>query len=98
MLKIIQGDVFEFSVCFGNVPLFAIQKVEFASKDLGVFQSAELYKGRYSVRIEGERTKCFSPGFARYDLTLTLVDGQKLTVCRNERIEVLEKVNEVKNE
>ena len=91
MLKIIQGDVFEFGVCIGNVPLFVIARVEFASKDLGVFQVAELYKGRYSVRIEGERTKYFSPGFARYDLTLTLVDGQKLTVCRNEKIEVLEK-------
>lgn len=97
MLKIVQGDVFELHIDIRNVPLFLIKRVVFSSKDLGVEIPASFYDGRYDVRIEGEWTSKFEPGFVRYDITMFLTDGEKLTIVQNEKIEVLKKVNEVKN-
>ncbi|MEG1882003.1 MAG: hypothetical protein RR207_05890 [Clostridia bacterium] len=95
MLQIIQGDIFELCIDICNIDPVAIEKVEFSSKDLGVQENVKLYKNRYTLRIAGEKTKSFKEGFVRYDLTITFIDKEVLTIKRNDKIEVLSKVNKV---
>jgi len=94
MLKIVKGDVFEFVVCVKIDPVI-IERVVFESKDLNLEHTAELENGIYRVRILGEETKKFPKGFARFDITATFIDGEKLTLKRNDKVEVLEKSSEV---
>lgn len=93
MLQIIQGDVFEICVDLCQIEQALIEKVMFASKDLGAVREADHCGGSYRVRFEGRETLRFPPGFARYDLTVGFIDGECLTVVCNEKIEVLKKVN-----
>ena len=95
MLTVVKGDVFEFCVAMCNVDPYAVKKVEFSSRDLAVKHEAFFDDGIYRVRIHGEITKNFPVGFAKYDITVTLIDGEKVTVKANERVEILEKRNEV---
>ena len=98
MLQVVQGDVFEFGVDFCNLEPMLIERVVFTSKKLGIQETAVFENGEYRVRIEGERTRLFPAGFIGYDLTVVLIDGERLTVRNNEKIEVLRKSNEVQNE
>lgn len=98
MLQIIQGDVFEICVDFCRIERTLIERVVFASKDLGAERDAEECNGNYRIRFEGGETTQFPSGFARYDLTVCFVDGECLTVRHDEKIEVLKKVGLRKNE
>lgn len=98
MLQIIQGDVFEICVDLCSIEPALIDKVVFASKDLGTERAAEKCNGNYRVRFEGRDTARFSSGFARYDLTVCFLDGESLTVRHDEKIEVLKKAGVRKNE
>lgn len=95
MITVVKGDVFEFCVAMCNVDPYAVKKVEFSSRDLGIKHEAFFDDGIYRVRIHGEITRNFPVGFAKYDITVTLIDDEKVTVKSNERVEVLEKRNEV---
>ena len=95
MLTVVKGDIFEFCVVMCNVDPYAVKKVEFSSRDLGLIHEAFYDDGVYRVRIHGEVTKNFPVGFAKYDVTVTLIDDERLTVKVNERVQVLEKRNEV---
>lgn len=95
MLHLVQGDIFEFCVAICNVDPYAIKRVDFSSKDLGLTTEAFFDDGVYRVRIPGEKTKNFPLGFARYDITITLIDNEQVTVKHNERVEVLGKKSEV---
>ena len=95
MLHLVRGDILEFCVAMCNVDPYAVKKVEFSSKDLSITTEAFFDDGVYRVRILGEKTKDFPIGFSKYDITLTLIDDEKVTIRHNERIEVLEKRSEV---
>ena len=95
MLTLVKGDVFEFCVAMCNVDPYAVKSVEFSSKDLGIRHEAMFDDGIYRIRIPGEKTKDFPVGFPRYDVTVTLIDDEKLTVVHDSRVEVLEKRSEV---
>lgn len=95
MLHVVQGDVFEFSITLCNVDFDLIEKVEFISKRLDVKERATLEDKTYQVRIPGERTKTFPLGFAKYNVIVTFIDGEELTV-RYDKVEVLGRV--VRNE
>ena len=98
MLTLIQGDVFEFCIRLGyKIDPYAVKSVEFISKDLNFRQRAFLEDGAYRVRVEGRVTRRFPVGFSRYDVVLTLIDGETVTV-KSERLEVLKRQSEVRNE
>lgn len=98
MLQIIQGDVFELCIDIDGIDHNLIEKITFSSKSLGLNEPLQYYDGRFTIRIEGERTKVFPIGFSGYDLTLTLLGGESLTIKHGEKIEVLKKINLVQNE
>lgn len=98
MLQIIQGDIFELCIDIKDIDHSLIEKAMFSSKSLGLNETLEYYDGRFTIRIEGEHTKVFPIGFSGYDLTLTLLGGESLTIKHGEKIEVLKKVNMVQNE
>ncbi len=95
MLTLVKGDVFEFCVAMCNVDPYAVKGVEFSSKDLAVKHEVMFDDGIYRIRIPGSMTKDFPTGFAKYDITVTLIDDEKVTVVHNGRVEVLEKRSEV---
>ena len=98
MLRIVKGDVFEFEIMLCRVDLNLIENVIFFSKDLGLELKAEQEEDTYRIRILGERTKAFKAGFARFDVVVVLIDGERLTVKHNEKIEVLKGASsEVRN-
>lgn len=98
MLKLIKGDVFEISICPCDIPAMLIDRLVFSSKDLNIEEDAFIDNCTFHVRIVGERTKDFPIGFVHYDLTVFLVDGQRLTIKHNELIEIVGKMNEVRDE
>lgn len=99
MLKVVQGDVLEFVIMLCRIDPIVIERVTFQCKDLGLEQVAEQEDDIYRIRILGEITKNFPIGFSRYDIAVTLTDGEQLTVKHNDKIEVLKKVaSEVQNE
>lgn len=99
MLRVVKGDVFEFVIILCRIDPIVIEKVTFQSKDLGINQEAEQEEDIYRVRILGDITKDFSTGFAKFDIVVTLTDGETITVKHNDKVEVLEKVkSEVQNE
>ena len=91
MLHVVQGDVFEFSITLCNVDFGLIEKVEFVSKRLAIAERAVLEDSTYQVRIPGEKTKTFPLGFAKYNVIVTFIDGEELTV-RCDKVEVLGRV------
>jgi len=95
MLHLVQGDVLEFCIAMCNVDPFAVKQVHFISKDLGVEVEAYWDNGVYRVRVQGEITQKFPVGFARYDVVVTLIDDEKVTVKLNEKMEVLKRNSEV---
>ena len=99
MLRVVKGDVFEFIIMLCRIDPIVVEKVIFQSKDLGLELQAEQEEDIYRIRIQGDTTKDFKPGFARYDIVVAFVDGEKLTVKHNDKIEVLNKaMSEVRNE
>ena len=95
MLNLVRGDMLEFTIALPNADGYAIQKVEFASSDLAIRTDAFLDGKVYRVRIEGEKTKDFPVGFSHYDIIVTLIDNQQVTLKYQERIEVLARKSEV---
>ena len=95
MLQIIKGDVFEICVCLCEVPVVVVSRVVFTSKGLGIEEDAFIDNGHFHVRIPGERTKDLPTGIAKYDITVILTDGERMTVQRDTPIEVVNKTNEV---
>ena len=85
----------EFTIALPNADNYAIQRVEFASSDLAIKADAFLDGKVYRVRIEGEKTKNFPIGFSRYDIIVTLIDNQQVTLKYQERIEILDRKSEV---
>lgn len=99
MLRVVKGDVFEFVIILCRIDPIVIETVTFQSKDLGINQEAEQEEDIYRVRILGDITKDFKAGFAKFDIVVTLTDGETITVKHNDKVEVLEKVkSEVQNE
>lgn len=99
MLQVVKGDVFEFVIMLCRIDPIVIEKVIFQSKDLGLELQAEQEEDIYRIRILGERTKEFKIGFAKYDIVVVLIDGERITVKHNDKIEVLNKAtSEVRNE
>lgn len=98
MLNIIKGDIFEIWIRLCHIDPIVVKKVVFSSKKLGIVETAKPDKGEYNLRIEGERTAKLPVGFASFDITVELTDGEVVTAKRNARLQVLEKRNEVKNE
>lgn len=95
MLNLVRGDMLEFTIALPNADNYAIQRVEFASSDLAIKVDAFLDGKVYRVRIEGEKTKNFPIGFSRYDIIVTLIDNQQVTLKYQERIEILDRKSEV---
>lgn len=92
MLRTVQGDVLEIAITLCDIELELVKKVVFESKDLTIHQEAVEEDGVYRIRIEGEQTKDFNPGFAHYQIIITLADDQELTVKRS-KMEVLRKIS-----
>lgn len=98
MLRAIQGDMFELEIKICGIDANLIENVWFSSKRLDITKSISNIGDNYFLRIESIITKKFQVGFADYDITVQLKDGQYLTVLHNECIEILQKQNEVKND
>lgn len=98
MLRAIQGDIFELEIKICGIDANLIENVWFSSKRLDITKSISNIGDNYFLRIESIITKKFQVGFADYDITVQLKDGQYLTVLHKECIEILQKQNEVKND
>lgn len=94
MLKVVQGNIFEFVIVLYGIHPSLVNEVIFESEKLGIREIAEQEEDVYRIRISGERTKSFPLGFQPYNITVTLLDNEKLTVKRS-KVEVLKKVGEV---
>lgn len=88
MLHFVKGDVFEFCLTLIGTEPELVTKVVLQSKSLGWEIEATREDDYYRIREIGEVTKLAKPGFHKYEIVITLVDGQELTVKRD-ALEVL---------
>lgn len=91
----VRGDVVELYLDIPDIEKDAIANVYLSCKGaklLYILTYSNL-QNSYCFRLKSEETACLIPGFYTYDITVELIDGNKITLRRNKDFIILKKKN-----
>lgn len=94
-INIIQGDSYTKNVIIKNVDHELIETVNITCKALNVDKDLtyDSTTNKYIFNLSPEETSEFKVMLTNYDLTVTLINNRKKTVCYNSVFRVMKKNN-----